>query len=325
MTALVSELRAGSRRALARAITLIESSRADHAEQAQNLLAELLPFTGNSTRVGLSGPPGVGKSTFTEALGLFLVEAGHKVAVLAVDPSSNRTGGSIMGDKTRMPRLSVHPHAFIRPSPAGGTLGGVARRTRETLLLCEAAGYDVLLVETVGVGQSEVAVADMTDLFVLLTLPNAGDGLQGVKRGVMERLDLAVVNKADADPAGANRAQAELRGALHLLTSRGATWQPRVLQASALTGAGVPEVWQSVLDYREALGEKLADKRREQQLAWFEELLRERVWSAFVSNVQLEQLLAVRRAVVGGTLTPAQGVQKILVEQVLQTSPSSPN
>ena len=309
---LAAPLLAGHRRALARAITLIESTREDHAERAQSLLAELLPFTGNSIRVGLSGAPGVGKSTFVEALGLLLVEAGHKVAVLAVDPSSQRTGGSIMGDKTRMPNLSAHPHAFIRPSPAGGNLGGVARRTRETLLLCEAAGYGVILVETVGVGQSEVAVASMTDLFVLLTLPNAGDELQGVKRGVMELVDLAVVNKADADPAGANRAQGELRSALHLLTTRGAVWLPRVVQASALTGAGVPEVWRNVLDFRETLGERLADKRREQQLAWFDELLRERVWHAFLNDLEPGQLLDVRRAVVEGSLTPTQGVQKVL-------------
>lgn len=309
---LAAELRFGSRRALAKAITLIESAREDHAEDAQALLADLLPFAGRSHRVGLSGVPGVGKSTFIEALGLQLVEAGQRVAVLAVDPSSERTGGSIMGDKTRMGRLSVHPRAFIRPSPSGGTLGGVTRRTRETLLLCEAAGYDVILVETVGVGQSEVAVAGMTDLFVLLTLPNAGDELQGIKRGIMELADLVVVNKADADPAGANRAQTDLRNALRLLTPHGAAWQPRVLQASALSGQGVREVWEAVLAHREALGEALQDKRRAQTARWFDELLREEVWRAFQRGVGVGQLPAVRTRVLRGELTPLQGVRAVL-------------
>lgn len=291
---------------------MVESSREDHAEQAQALLAEILPFTGTSIRVGLSGVPGVGKSTFIEALGLTLVEAGHKVAVLAVDPSSNRTGGSIMGDKTRMERLSVHPGAFIRPSPSGGTLGGVARRTREAMLLCEAAGYDVILVETVGVGQSETAVASMTDLFVLLTLPNAGDELQGIKRGIMELADIVVVNKADVDPGGANRTMTDVRNAVRLLTPHGAAWQPRVLQASAATGRGVQDVWKTVLEHRRTLGDHLEAKRRAQTLRWFDDLLKEEVWDAFVRGVDTVKLREVRRRVEEADLTPVQGVATLL-------------
>ncbi|PYE53327.1 methylmalonyl Co-A mutase-associated GTPase MeaB [Deinococcus yavapaiensis] len=308
----VTALRTGTRRALAKAITLVESARPEHEREAQALLAQVLPFTGRSIRVGLSGVPGVGKSTFIEALGLTLVAQGHKVAVLAVDPSSNRTGGSIMGDKTRMERLSVHPNAFIRPSPSGGTLGGVARRTREALMLCEAAGYDVILVETVGVGQSETAVASMTDLFVLLTLPNAGDELQGIKRGIMELADIVVVNKADADPGGANRTTTDVRNALRLLTPHGAAWQPKVLQASATTGQGVDDVWKSVLAYRAALGSALHAKRRVQTLRWFDDLLREEVWHAFLRAVDTAQLQDVRRRVEQADLTPVQGVAALL-------------
>ena len=309
---LARRVRAGERRALAKAITLIESARADHQEAAQELLAALLPFTGGSVRLGLSGVPGVGKSTFIEALGLHLTQLGHRVAVLAVDPSSNRTGGSIMGDKTRMARLSIDPNAFIRPSPSGGTLGGVARRTRETLLLCEAAGYDVVLVETVGVGQSEVAVAGMTDAFVLLTLPNAGDELQGIKRGIMELADLVIVNKADAFPSAANRAETDLRNALRLLTPHGAPWTPRVLQVSALTGVGVPAVWDAVQEHRASLGSALEAKRREQTLTWFDELLREEVWNAFLRSGAQGAVHGARAAVEAGRLTPVQGVRAAL-------------
>ncbi|WP_034383321.1 methylmalonyl Co-A mutase-associated GTPase MeaB [Deinococcus sp. YIM 77859] len=307
---LASPLRQGQRRALARAITLIESTRPDHEAEAQRLLAELLPHAGKSVRVGLTGVPGVGKSTFIEALGVFLADAGHRVAVLAVDPSSARSGGSIMGDKTRMPRLTVHPNAFIRPSPSGGTLGGVSRRTREAITLCEAAGYDVLLVETVGVGQSETQVAAMTDLFVLLTLPNAGDELQGIKRGIMELADLCVVNKADTDKEAATRAQTELTAALKLLTPQGASWRPRALQASALTGAGIPEVWAAVEAYRQAVD--IAAKRRAQTALWFDDLLREAAWRAFQSGVDAEKLRALRAEVLAGTLTPVQGVRALL-------------
>lgn len=307
---LAAPLLSGNRRALARAITLTESTRPDHEAQAQALLAEVLPFAGRSVRVGLTGVPGVGKSTFIEALGMDLAEAGHRVAVLAVDPSSARTGGSIMGDKTRMPRLTVHPNAFIRPSPSGGTLGGVARRTRETITLCEAAGYDVILVETVGVGQSETQVAAMTDLFVLLTLPNAGDELQGIKRGIMELADLCVVNKADTDPKAATRAQTELTAALKLLTPKGAPWRPRALQASALTGAGIREVWEAVGKYRQAVD--VAAKRRTQTALWFDELLREAAWRTFQAGVDAGRLRELRAEVLAGTLTPVQGVRALL-------------
>ena len=313
MHPLAAPLLAGSRRALAQAITLAESTRPEHERQAQALLAEVLPHAGRSVRVGLSGVPGVGKSTFIEALGVWLADQGYKVAVLAVDPSSARTGGSIMGDKTRMPQLTVHPGAFIRPSPAGGNLGGVTRRTREAITLCEAAGYDTILVETVGVGQSETQVAAMTDLFLLLTLPNAGDELQGLKRGIMELADLCVVNKADLDPAAANRAQAELNSALHLLTPRGAVWQPRAVQVSALTGTGVQGVWEVVQEYRSVMAERLEGKRQAQTLGWFDDLLREAVWRSFLSRQDAGQLQATREAVLAGELTPVQGVSSVLL------------
>jgi len=307
---LAAPLLSGDRRALARAITLTESTRPDHEAQAQALLAEVLPHAGHSIRVGLTGVPGVGKSTLIEALGLSLADAGRRVAVLAVDPSSARTGGSIMGDKTRMPRLTVHPDAFIRPSPSGGTLGGVARRTRETITLCEAAGYDVLLVETVGVGQSETQVAAMTDLFVLLTLPNAGDELQGIKRGIMELADLCVVNKADSDPRAATRAQTELTAALRLLTPRDAPWRPRALRASATTGEGIPELWETVEEYRRTVD--LPARRRTQTALWFDELLREAAWRTFRAGLNGDRLRALRAEVLAGTRTPVQGVQELL-------------
>ena len=240
----------GGRRALAKAITLIESTRADHRAQADTLLDELLPHAGRSLRLGISGVPGVGKSTFIEALGLFLIERGHKVAVLAVDPSSSVSGGSILGDKTRMERLSVNDAAFIRPSPTSGVLGGVAEHTREALLVCEAAGFDIVIVETVGVGQSETAVAGMTDMFVLLQLPNAGDDLQAIKKGVMELADLVLINKADIDEAAATRARAQITSALCLLGPH-ARAGTQVLQLSALKGTGLAEFWQVVSTFRE--------------------------------------------------------------------------
>lgn len=308
---LAAPLLAGERRSLAQAITLVESSRPEHQSQAQTLLAELLPHAGHSVRLGLSGAPGVGKSTFIEALGVWLADQGHRVAVLAVDPSSARTGGSLMGDKTRMPRLTVHPGAFIRPSPAGGNLGGVARRTREAMTLCEAAGYDVLLVETVGVGQSETQVAAMTDCFVLLAPHGAGDELQGLKRGIMELADICVVNKADSDPAAANRAQAELSTALHLLTPREASWQPLALQASALSGQGIAEVWEAV---QTCVGDqgRVQRRRREQQLSWFDELLRQAVWDRFERGQDVEQLAELRLKVLSGEVTAVQGVESVL-------------
>ena len=260
---------AAQRRALAKAITLLESTRPDHRARADALLDALMPSTGRSFRLGISGVPGVGKSTFIESLGLFLVGQGHRVAVLAVDPSSSLSGGSILGDKTRMERLSADERAYIRPSPAAGNLGGVAEKTREALLVCEAAGYDTVIVETVGVGQSETAVAGMTDMFVLMQLPNAGDDLQAIKKGVMELADLVVVNKADLDEAAATRSRAQITSALRLLGPH-AQATPRVMQLSALKGTGLAEFWQAVTDFRDE-GQRSGGterRRRRQDEAW---------------------------------------------------------
>src|ERR1044072_6483934 len=247
-------VRRGDRAALPRAITLVESTRPDHREQAQQLLMDLMPEAGGAMHVGITGVPGVGKSTTIEALGIYLIEQGHRGAVLAVDPSSTRTGGSILGDKTRMAQLAVHPDAYIRPSPTSGTLGGVARATRETIVLLAAAGFDVILVETVGVGQSEVAVANMVDTFVFLTLARTGDQLQGIKKGVLELADIVVVNKADGEHAlEAKSAARELAGAIRLIYPRETLWRPPVLTMSALTGDGLTELWDTVLKHREVL------------------------------------------------------------------------
>lgn len=261
----------GERRALARAITLVESTRMDHRDEADRLMERLLPKTGQSIRVGISGVPGVGKSTFIEAFGTHVVEQGHRIAVLAVDPSSKRSGGSILGDKTRMESLSRNPNAFIRPSPAGRTLGGVARRTREAMLICEAAGHDVVLVETVGVGQSETAVAEMTDMFMLLLQPGGGDELQGIKRGIVELADMILVNKADGDlQAAATRSVADYRNALHLLRPASEGWSVPVQSCSALTGAGIAEAWVNVEDFRDRMRANgfLHDRRADQAQAW---------------------------------------------------------
>jgi LAO/AO transport system kinase len=284
------------RRAIAKAITLLESTRPDHRAQGDHLLTELLPHTGKSFRLGISGVPGVGKSTFIEALGLHLIGQGHRVAVLTIDPSSSVSGGSILGDKTRMERLSVHEKAYIRPSPSSGTLGGVAEKTREAMLVCEAAGYDVVIVETVGVGQSETAVAGMTDMFVLMQLPNAGDDLQAIKKGVMELADLVVINKADLDADAATRAQAQITSALRLFTQHGrerGAWQPQVLQLSALTTAGVDAFWQAVTRYREQQdGEgRLQARRRQQALAWMWERIEAGLKHAFRHDPQVRALL----------------------------------
>jgi LAO/AO transport system kinase len=269
--ALAERLLDGDRRALAKAITLVESTRADHGEQAAMLLEQIMPHTGNSIRLGVSGAPGVGKSTFIESLGNALTDWGHQVAVLAVDPTSAVSGGSILGDKTRMETLSVNPKAFVRPSPAGRTLGGVTRRTRESLLLCEAAGYDVIIVETVGVGQSETAVSDMTDMFLLLLSPGGGDDLQGIKRGIMELADLVLVNKADGDQARlASQTVADYRGALHFMQARTPSWTPQVESCSALNNKGMDEIWTIVKAFRGALTEsgELAVLRAQQARAW---------------------------------------------------------
>ena len=286
--ALLHELLEGQgprqRRALARTITLLESKRADHRARADELLNALLPASGKSLRIGLSGVPGVGKSTFIEVLGLHLIERGHRVAVLAVDPSSSVSGGSILGDKTRMEQLSVNDGAFIRPSPASGTLGGVAEKTREALRVCEAAGYDVVIVETVGVGQSEIAVAGMTDVFVVLQLPNAGDDLQAIKKGVMELADLVVINKADLDEAAATRARAQITSSLRLIGLHGnpdhlhhdhAIWHPQVMQLSALKGSGLAEFWAAITRFRElqTANGRLAARRHAQDQAWMWSLI----------------------------------------------------
>src|SRR5690242_926438 len=270
--ALAAAVRAGDRRALAKAITLVESTRADHQREAQRLLEILLPRTGGAARLGVSGVPGVGKSTFIEAFGLHLIGLGKRVAVLAVDPSSALSGGSILGDKTRMPRLAAAPEAFIRPSPSAGSFGGVTRRTREALLVCEAAGYGVVLVETVGVGQSEFAVASMVDFFLVLLLAGAGDELQGIKKGILELADALAINKADGDNVGrATQAAAQYRAALNLFRATSASWRPPVLTVSALEGRGMDAVWSVVEEHRVKLGDsgELARKRREQQQAWF--------------------------------------------------------
>jgi len=300
---------------LARAITLIESKRADHRKTARALVQELLPASGNAVRVGITGMPGVGKSTTIDALGTFLTGGGHKVAVLTVDPSSSRTGGSILGDKTRMARLAADDNAFIRPSPASGTLGGVAAKTRETMLLCEAAGYDVVLVETVGIGQSEIAVADMTDFFLVLMLPGAGDELQGLKKGVVELADMIAVNKADGDNvARANAAAAEYRAALHILKPRSPDWTPPVVTYSALTGAGVAELWNHVLAHRARLSKSgaLEHQRREQQVKWMWSMIEERLIGRLKSDPTVKaRLPALEAAVAEGRLSPALAADEV--------------
>ncbi|RZL39162.1 MAG: methylmalonyl Co-A mutase-associated GTPase MeaB [Rubrivivax sp.] len=311
---LAERLRGGERRALAKAITLVESTRADHREQADVMLTTLMPLTGNALRLGISGVPGVGKSTFIEAFGLMLLEHGHRVAVLTVDPSSSVSGGAILGDKTRMERLSMDQRAFIRPSPSSGTLGGVAEKTREAMLLCEAAGYDVVIVETVGVGQSETAVAGMTDLYLLLQLPNAGDDLQAIKKGVMELADLVVINKADLDPAAAMRAQAQITSALRLLPTH-AIAAPRVLQVSALKADGIAALWNAILaerDARHASGAWPA-RRREQSLDWMWQRIHAGLRQAFVSQPGMAARLEAATAEVRDGRTPASTAARQLL------------
>ena len=307
------------RRAMAKAITLLESTRADHRAQADNLLTAMLPHTGQSIRVGISGVPGVGKSTFIEALGLYLINKGHRVAVLAVDPSSTVSGGSILGDKTRMEHLSVHPQAFIRPSPSSGTLGGVAEKTRECMLVCEAAGFDVVLVETVGVGQSETAVSAMTDMFVLLQLPNAGDDLQAIKKGVMELADLVIINKADIDPDAATRAQAQITSALRLLGLHGnperAGWSPQVVPMSALTGSGVAQFWDAVQTFRDLQNNsgRFAARRQSQALAWMWERIDAGLKQDFQAQRSVQSLLPeLTREVLAGSLGASTAARQLL-------------
>jgi LAO/AO transport system kinase len=308
-------IRDGDRATLARAITLIESKRADHRKNAHHLVQELLPLTGKAVRLGITGAPGAGKSTTIDALGSYLTAQGHKVAVLAVDPSSTRTGGSILGDKTRMARLALDPNAFIRPSPSSGTLGGVAAKTRETMLLCEAAGYDVVMVETVGIGQSETAVADMTDFFLVMMLPGAGDELQGLKKGIVELADMIAVNKADGDNvARARLAAADYRAALNILVPHSAHWSPPVLTYSALTGSGIAELWAQVLEHKEKMtgSGELAARRREQQVKWMWTLLEERLTARLRSDPSVRaRLRQAETAVAAGKLAPALAVEEI--------------
>jgi LAO/AO transport system kinase len=313
--ALTKDLRAGHRAALARAITLIESRRSDHQAAARDLVQALLPMTGKAIRVGITGSPGVGKSSTIDALGMFLIERGHKVAVLAVDPSSARTGGSILGDKTRMARLAASDHAYIRPSPASGTLGGVAAKTREAMLLCEAAGFDVVLVETVGIGQSETAVCDMTDFFLALMLPGAGDELQGIKKGLVELADMIAVNKADGDNVKrANHAAADYRSALHILNPRSEHWHPPVVTYSALTGDGIAKLWQKILDHRTAMNPsgEFAKRRREQQVKWMWSMLEQRMLARLRAEPSVRaKVRKIETEVAEGRVTPSLAAEQI--------------
>jgi len=314
--ALVEGVLAGDRRAVARAITLVESHRADHRERAQELLVELLPHAGGARRVGISGVPGVGKSTFIDSLGVTLTAAGSKVAVLAVDPSSARSGGSILGDKTRMARLSVDPHAFIRPSPTSGTLGGVAQATRESMVVVEAAGYDVVLVETVGVGQSEITVAEMVDSFLFLTLARTGDQLQGIKRGILEIADVIAVNKADGPGAAdARKAARELAGAIRMLRGHDEEWQVPVLTCAGLTGEGLDEVWAKLVEHqdrRRASG-AFDERRRSQQVRWTRQLVRDGLEHRLRAHPGVRAAAPqLEKAVLAGELTPALAAQQLL-------------
>ncbi len=318
---------AQQRRAIAKAITLLESTRADHRAQADQLLSALLPHTGQAFRLGISGVPGVGKSTFIEALGLYLIDQGHRVAVLTVDPSSTVSGGSILGDKTRMEKLSVQERAYIRPSPSSGTLGGVAEKTREAMAVCEAAGYDLVIVETVGVGQSETAVASMTDMFVLLQLPNAGDDLQAIKKGVMELADLVVINKADIDPEAATRARAQITSALRVLGLHGhpdrvhhdtRQWHPQVIQLSALTGEGVDRFWSVVSEFKalQTANGRLTERRRAQALAWMWERIDTGLKQAFRQHPQVRaQLPQLAADVAAGRVAASTAARQLLAAQ----------
>ncbi|MDG1311071.1 MAG: methylmalonyl Co-A mutase-associated GTPase MeaB [Porticoccaceae bacterium] len=313
---LAQQIIAGDRRALAKAITLVESTRADHAEQAVKLLEQLMPETGKSIRLGVSGAPGVGKSTFIESLGNYLTEQGHKVAVLAVDPTSALSGGSILGDKTRMETLSVNPKAFVRPSPAGKTLGGVTRRTRESLLLCEAAGYDVIIVETVGVGQSETAVSDMTDMFLLLLSPGGGDDLQGIKRGIMELADLVLVNKADGDQASlADQTVSDYRAALYFMQARTPSWTARVNACSALNNEGVDQAWIVIKEFQAALTEsgELGSLRAQQARAWMWAETAEELLAGLKGHPEVKSLVpALEKAVLAGDMPAIVAAQRLI-------------
>jgi len=306
---------ARERAVLARAITLVESSKLEHQRLAQRLLQELLAYTGGAHRIGITGVPGVGKSTAIDQLGTNLTGQGYRVAVLAVDPTSTRSGGSILGDKTRMARLATDRQAFIRPSPTAGTLGGVTKKTRETMAICEAAGFDIIIVETVGVGQSETAVAEMVDFFLVLTLPGAGDELQGIKKGVLEIADMIAVNKADGDNvARANRAAAEYRGALNILTPQSPNWSPPVLTVSGLENKGLDELWERIKEHRKALtaSGEFHERRQSQAVKWMYEMLEDRVLATLMANPKVDERLPVLEAQVrDGELTPTNAVEQI--------------
>jgi len=313
---LADQVRQGDRRALAKAITLVESTRDDHRQQTAELLETLIPDAGNSIRIGISGAPGVGKSTFIEVLGSHLIKLGHSVAVLAVDPSSAVTGGSILGDKTRMETLAFAEKAFVRPSPAGSTLGGVARRTRESMLLCEAAGFDIILVETVGVGQSETTVADMTDMFLLLLLPAGGDELQGIKRGIMELADLILVNKADGDQVAlAARTMGDYRSAVQFLASRFDDWQTPVMSCSSINDEGIVEVWGQVDAFKEILSKtgQLQQRRAEQAKAWMWSEMTESLVADLKADERIRSLVPdIESAVLAGELPATVAAQRVL-------------
>ena len=312
------------RRALAKIITLLESTRLDHRRRADEVLNTLLPKTGKSFRLGISGVPGVGKSTLIESLGLYLIEKGHRVAVMAIDPSSSLSGGSILGDKTRMERLSVLEDAFIRPSPSSGTLGGVAEKTREAMLVAEAAGFDIIIVETVGVGQSEIAVAGMTDMFLLMQLPNAGDDLQAIKKGVMEIADLIAINKVDIDPDAATRAQLFITSSLRLLGFQGnpdhashdqELWHPTVITLSALDGKGVPELWNKVTHFEkiQKANGKFESRRKQQAGAWMWDRIDAGLKNAFRNNSEVQELLPILIAQVNaGTMAASVAARRLL-------------
>ena len=317
---LASDNSSAQRRAIAKAITLLESTRADHRAQGDELLTKLLPHTGKSFRLGISGVPGVGKSTFIEALGLHLINQGHRVAVLTIDPSSTVSGGSILGDKTRMEKLSMHERAYIRPSPSSGTLGGVAEKTREAMLVCEAAGYDVVMVETVGVGQSETAVQGMTDMFVLLQLPNAGDDLQAIKKGVMELADLVAINKADIDALAAQRAQLQITAAMQLLGMFGSHaetfWHPKAIQISALSGQGVDTFWAAVMEFKtlQTANGRLVTRRQQQSLAWMWERIDAGLKQAFRQHPAVQRLLPeMTQEVLAGRLPASTAARNMLL------------
>jgi LAO/AO transport system kinase len=312
---MAQRLRSGDRAALARAITLVESRRSDNRRLAQALIQMLAPGAGAAMRIGITGVPGVGKSTLIDALGSNLIAGGHRIAVLAVDPSSKSSGGSILGDKTRMVRLAVDPNAYVRPSPAAGTLGGVAARTREAMVLCEAAGFDILLIETVGVGQSETVVADMTDFFLVLTLPGAGDELQGIKKGIIEQADMVAVNKADVDPARARQAAAEYGAALRILAPASPDWRPPVLLVSGLANQGLVEMWGEIERHRAVLSAsgELGRKRARQQIKWMWALLEERLLRQALDNGAVKAALGeIERAVGQRALAPEAAVEQIL-------------